>query len=173
MSEYPIIPVSDRARRYAARFVAEGIQGYTQRQLMEAQVTAGREDHRPLVQAFARFEEEVSLPPCSRCGLSNAQMISGAPGCHFVQCRSCKAETNDMSRERARRDWALGRVKFPADQPHCGHCDGTGTQTSFRDECCGGSHWECGASGCVGPRQIECRDACEACRGTGVELADG
>lgn len=49
----------------------------------------------------------------------------------------------------------------------CPECDGQGWIGKSVPRCCGGSDWECGASGCTGPIE-ECeQEQCEYCRGSG------
>ena len=53
----------------------------------------------------------------------------------------------------------------------CPDCDGQGWSVGIEheDRCCGGSDWECGASGCTGPiqEQIPVQIPCERCSATG------
>lgn len=45
------------------------------------------------------------LLPCPFCGLSDAHLINGGPGNHYVRCDHCLASTDDGSKERAIAAW--------------------------------------------------------------------
>lgn len=47
---------------------------------------------------------DAGLLPCPFCG-GKADIIHGAPGCSFVRCSACSADTNDVSAEQAGRLW--------------------------------------------------------------------
>lgn len=47
----------------------------------------------------------TELLPCPFCGGSDAEMIDGMVGSHYVRCRICLASTDDGSRERAIAAW--------------------------------------------------------------------
>ena len=57
----------------------------------------------------------------------------------------------------------------------CTTCEGdgwiVGIGVEVETRCCGGSDWECGASGCTGPRQeqvqVQIQEPCPDCDGTG------
>jgi hypothetical protein len=49
----------------------------------------------------------------------------------------------------------------------CPHCDGRGGFPVGGTQCCGGSDWECGASGCTGPIEEWTLEMCPACGGHG------
>lgn len=50
----------------------------------------------------------------------------------------------------------------------CADCGGQGGFEAGGDICCGGSHWECGASGCTGPIDGRYLEQCPTCLGTGT-----
>lgn len=60
----------------------------------------------------------------------------------------------------------------------CPDCAGdgwvVGIGVELEDRCCGMSDWECGARGCIGPRQeqvqVQIQELCEACEGTGLAV---
>lgn len=59
------------------------------------------------------------------------------------------------------------------EQEKCEACRGQGWVEDYEivAGCCGGSDWECGASGCTGPvpEQEQIQVPCEACQSTGLE----
>lgn len=52
-------------------------------------------------------------------------------------------------------------------QEPCEMCDGVGGFEAGGPQCCGGSQWECGASGCTGPIDGRYLEMCPACEGSG------
>lgn len=48
--------------------------------------------------------DREELLPCAHCG-GLANMVSGAPGCHFVICTVCKMSTDDRSYDAAVSRW--------------------------------------------------------------------
>lgn len=45
-------------------------------------------------------------------------------------------------------------------KPPCPYCDDVGWTVEVETRCCGGSDWECGASGCTGPIQEQVQVEC-------------
>jgi len=52
----------------------------------------------------------------------------------------------------------------------CPDCGGAGGFESGGEVCCGGSQWECGASGCTGPIDGRYLEECPTCEGSGQVL---
>jgi hypothetical protein len=61
-----------------------------------------------------RSQETEALALCPFCGWE-AHIVSGGPGNHFVQCKGCRATSDDMSMERAIAAW---NRRPPTNQEH-------------------------------------------------------
>lgn len=48
--------------------------------------------------------DKPELLLCPFCG-GNAELVIGLPGCRFVQCRECRANTDDGTTEHAIERW--------------------------------------------------------------------
>lgn len=47
---------------------------------------------------------EKALKPCPFCGW-RAEVVSGGPGNHFIQCRGCRATSDDLHMDTAIAAW--------------------------------------------------------------------